>query len=80
MEKLLRTTNETDFLAHINLSVSSACLNALCSANDATNAETAAVWRLSNYANIYYIYNERGLKWLYVMKNVRDLRVDRRST
>ena len=46
-EKSLRTTNETIFLAHINLSVGSACQNALCSADDATTAETAAVRRLS---------------------------------
>ena len=47
VEKLLRTTNETIFPAHINLSVGSACQNALCSADDATKAETAAVQRLS---------------------------------
>ena len=47
MEKSLRTTNETIFLAHTNLLVGSACQNALCSADDATKAETAAVWRLS---------------------------------
>ena len=29
---------------------------------------------------IYIMYNERGLKMFYVMKNVRDLRVERRST
>ena len=51
VEKSLRTTNETVFPAHINLSVGSACQNALCSANDATQAETAAVRRLSIYIN-----------------------------
>ena len=53
VEKSLRTTNETIFLAHINLSVGSACQNALCSADDATKAETAAVRRLSIYIYIY---------------------------
>ena len=48
VEKSLRTTNETVFPAHINLSVGSACQNALCSANDATKAETTAVRRLDN--------------------------------
>ena len=52
VEKLLRTTNKTIFLAHINLSVGSACQNALCSADDAIKAETAAVRRLS----IIYAY------------------------
>ena len=49
VEKSLRTTNETIFPAHINLSVGSACQNTQCSANDATKAETAAVRRLSIY-------------------------------
>ena len=53
VEKSLRTTNETIFLAHINLSVGNACQNALCSADDATKAETAAVRRLSIYIYIY---------------------------
>ena len=44
VEKSLRTTNETIFLAGINLSVGSQ--NALCFADDATKAETAAVRRL----------------------------------
>ena len=35
------------FPAHINLLVGSACQNALCSADDSTKAETAAVRRLS---------------------------------
>ena len=46
VEKSLRTTNQTIFLAHINLSVGSACQNALCSPDDATKAVTAAVRRL----------------------------------
>ena len=54
VEKSLRTTNETIFPAHITLSAGSACQNALCSANDATKAETAAVRRLNMY--IYGIY------------------------
>ena len=45
--KALHTTNETVFAAYINLSVGNACHNALCSANDATKAETVAVGRLS---------------------------------
>ena len=48
VEKSLRTTNETIFLAHINPSVGSAWQNALCSANNATKAETAAIRRLSS--------------------------------
>ena len=55
VEKSLRTTNETIFLAHIDLSVGSTCQNALCSANDATKAETAAVWRLSKIKVIYIV-------------------------
>ena len=49
VEKSLRTKNETIFLAHINHLVGSACQNALCSANDATKAKTAAVGRLNIY-------------------------------
>ena len=57
VEKSLRTTNETIFPAHIYLSVGSACQNTLCSANDATKAETAAVRRLSIHIYIYiYMY------------------------
>ena len=52
VEKSLRTTNETIFLAHINLSVGSACQNALCSANNATKAETVAVRRLRLFKNM----------------------------
>ena len=47
MEKSLRTTNETVFPAHINISVGMACQNALCSTNNARKVETAAVRRLS---------------------------------
>ena len=46
VEKSLATTNKTDLEAHINLSVGSACHNALCSTNDATKAHMAAVRRL----------------------------------
>ena len=47
MEKWLPITNETVLAAHINLSVGSACHNAVCSTNDATKAHMAAVrrWR-----------------------------------
>ena len=51
VEKSLRTTNETIFLAHINLSVGSACQNALCSADNATKAETATVRRLRKFTD-----------------------------
>ena len=46
VEKSLPITNETIFAPHINLSVGSACHNALCSTNDATKAHIAAVRRL----------------------------------
>ena len=46
MEKSLPITNETVLAAHINLSVGSACHNALCSTNDATKAHMAVVRRL----------------------------------
>ena len=46
VEKSLLITNETVLAAHINLSVGSACHNALCSTNDATKAHIAAVSRL----------------------------------
>ena len=55
VEKSLRTTNETIFPAHITLSVGSACQNALCSADDATKAETAAVRRLSRTVVMQYL-------------------------
>ena len=55
VEKSLRTTNETVFLANINLSVGSECQNALCSANNATKAETAAVRRLSKSLSCLFI-------------------------
>ena len=53
VEKSLRTTNETIFPAHINLLIGSACQNALCSADDATKVETAAVRRLSIKGTLY---------------------------
>ena len=46
VEKPLPITNETVLAAHINLSVGSACHNALCSTNDATKAHIAMVRRL----------------------------------
>ena len=46
VEKSLPTTNETVLAAHINLSVGSACHNALCSTNDATITHMATVRRL----------------------------------
>ena len=46
VEKSLSITNEPVLAAHINLSVGSACHNALCSTNDATKAHMAAVRRL----------------------------------
>ena len=45
-KKSLPTTNETVLAAHINLSVGSACHNAVCSTNDATKAHMAAIRRL----------------------------------
>ena len=52
VEKSLPTTNETVLAAHINLSVGSACHNALCSTNDATRANVAAVRRLSTLSYV----------------------------
>ena len=46
VEKSLPATNETVLAAHINLSVGSACHNALCSTNDATITHIATVRRL----------------------------------
>ena len=46
VEKSLPITNETVLAAHINLSVGSACHNALCSTNDAKKAHMAAVRRM----------------------------------
>ena len=46
VEKSLPTTNETVLAAHINLSVGSACHNALCSTNDATITHMPTVRRL----------------------------------
>ena len=45
-KKSLPVTNKTVLSAHINLSVGSACHNALCSTNDATTTHMAAVRRL----------------------------------
>ena len=57
VEKSLGTTNEMTFPAPYNLWVGSVRQNTLCSADDATKAETATVWRLSIYIYIYiYIY------------------------
>ena len=46
MEKSLPIRNETVLAAHINLSVGSACHNALCSTNDAKKAHMTMVRRL----------------------------------
>ena len=46
VERALPTTNETVLKAHINLSVGSACHNALCSTNDATITNMPIVRRL----------------------------------
>ena len=46
MEKWISIANKTVLAAHANLSVGSACHNALCSTNDATKAHMAAVRRL----------------------------------
>ena len=46
VEKSLPATNETVLAAHINLSVGSACHNALCSTNDATITNMPTVRRL----------------------------------
>ena len=53
MEKSLPTTNETVLAAHINLSVGSACHNALCSTNDATKAHMPTVPRLQKLCFIH---------------------------
>ena len=65
VEKSLRTTNETVLPAHINLSVGSACQNALCSADDATKAETAAVRRLSTL----HIYENHAYKVNFLIRD-----------
>ena len=46
MVKSLPIRNETVLAAHINLSVGSACHNALCPTNDDTKTHMAAVRRL----------------------------------
>ena len=46
MEKSLRTTNETIFATHNNLSVDNAYHTALCTTNDATIAHMEAVQTL----------------------------------
>ena len=53
VKKSLRTTNETIFRAHINLSVGNVCPNALFSADNATKAETAAVRRLNTHIHLH---------------------------
>ena len=52
VEKSLGTTNEMTFPALYHLWVGSVCQNTLCSADDATKAEAAAVWRLSIYISL----------------------------
>ena len=58
VEKSLPTTNETVLAAHINLSVGSACHNALCSTNDATITHMAAVRRLHTLCFIEMFVDE----------------------
>ena len=59
MEKSLRTTKEAIFPAAIEVSVGSACQNAVCSADDATKAETAAVRKLINSEILMYIISRK---------------------
>ena len=58
VEKALPTTNDTVLAAHINLSVGSACHNALCSTNDATITHMAAVRRLHTLCFIQLFVDE----------------------
>ena len=58
VEKSLPTTNDTVLAAHINLSVGSACHNALCSTNDATITHMAAVRRLHTLCFIQLFVDE----------------------
>ena len=58
VEKSLPTTNETVLAAHINLSVGSACHNALCSTNDATITHMATVRRLHTLCFIQLFVDE----------------------
>ena len=44
--KVVTYHKPNDFVAHINLSVGSACHNALCATNDATKTHEAAVRNL----------------------------------
>ena len=58
VEKSLPTTNDTVLAAHINLSVGSACHNALCSTNDATITHMATVRRLHTLCFIQLFVDE----------------------
>ena len=57
VEKSLPTTNETVLAAHINLSVGSACHNAMCSTNDATITHMSAVGKLHTLCLIELFVN-----------------------
>ena len=52
VEKSLPTTNDTVLAAHINLSVGSACHNALCSTNDTIITHMAVARRLHTFCYI----------------------------
>ena len=58
VEKSLPTTNDTVLAAHINLSVGSACHNALCSTNDATITHMPTVRRLHTLCFIQLFVDE----------------------
>ena len=58
VEKSLPTTHETVLAAHINLSVGSACHNALCSTNDAKITHMAIVRRLHTLCFIHMFVDE----------------------
>ena len=67
VEKSLPIINETVLAAHINLSVGSACHNALCSTNDATKAHIAAVrrlhtlWFMDTFVNAMPVSNKKDI-------------------
>ena len=57
-EQVVTYHKRNDFPAHINPLIGSACQNALCSADDATKAEMAAVWRYE-----YICANTNQVTW-----------------
>ena len=69
VEKSLPTTNETVLAAHINLSVGSACHNALCSTNDTTKTHMSAVRRLHT---LCYIETFVDAKPVYITKYTNE--------